>query len=377
MRGKLATIRGRADTFESVNIKTTLVSPSEFCLDIYRDNSTTIAISSTVQKIQVSAKSLTMAQQFLPNTMPLQPLEADTKALLKQSLEEIVQQNPPLEKYSEDDLGGLVAGYTGLAYLFLQMAHRHPQLQIQGHDCNYWAGEYLKGDRGTLELDPGNCGFVSEKLALAAIKACFSKDEKDVAALLDNVPDVVAPDAEGVKKFPSEMIYGRTAMLYMLRLVKKFVPSSTGAVDEAITKICQRVLDTKDNDQGHWLWNGRHYYGAAHGDIGIITQIVLSEPSLAPRLAARVEELLDLQTDAGNWYDTDAPREDTATNPGRVQYCHGAPGFIFCLQSLRPFYPALHDRIDAAIAKAREITWTNGILVKEPSLCHGLFGNGL
>lgn len=323
----------------------------------------------------VPRKSATMAQAYLPNTKPLQPLKADTDALLKQSLEEIIQKNPQQDKYEADDLLGIAAGPTGLAYFFLRMSQTHPDLQIQGHGCIYWAEKYIAGDRGALEIQDKNCGFVCEKLAYEAVKASITKDEKDVAAFLSNIPRIIAKTPEGGEDpFPSEMLYGRAAVLYLLRAIRKSVPGSADSVNEAISKICQKILDTKDNSKGEWLWNGKRYYGAPHGDIGIITQIVLSEPSLAPKLKDRLERLLDLQNESGNWSDTDEVREDSYR---RVQFCHGAPGFTFSLQSLRPYYPDLHERFDKAIERGREVTWDRGILVKEPSLCHGLFGNGL
>ena len=60
-----------------------------------------------------------------------------------------------------------------------------------------------------------------------------------------------------------------------------------------------------------------------------------------------------------------------------VQWCHGAPGFAYSLQALRPYFPQLQGRIDVAVAEAQELVWKQGLLTKEPSLCHGIFGNAL
>ncbi|KHN98841.1 LanC-like protein 1 [Metarhizium album ARSEF 1941] len=313
-----------------------------------------------------------MAQAYLPNTMSLQPLTADTASLLKQSLEGIVRQNPPLEK--DDNNLGLAAGHTALAYLFLRMAQKHADLQIHGHGCMYWAERYMAGDRGPQHVQDKNCGLMCEKLAWEAVRASITGSEEAVATFLENVPRLVEPTPKGEDPFPSEMLYGRAAVLYLLRMVRRFVPSSADPIDEAIGRICQRILESRDNSKGGWLWKGKRYYGAVHGDIGVMTQIVLSDPSLAPRLRTRLEELLDMQADGGNWPATDEDKEDSDR---LVQFCHGAPGFIFALQSLRPFYPMLQERIDGAIEKGRQATWARGLLVKEPSLCHGLFGNGL
>ena len=132
-----------------------------------------------------------------------------------------------------------------------------------------------------------------------------------------------------------------------------------------------------DSDgMGNWEFYGDRFYGPPHGDIDIITQLVLTLPSLAPKLSGKVEELLSLQGPDGNW---PSSRDTMEAKKGweRVQYCHGAPGFVCALQTLRPFYPELHDRIDQAIARGRETTWSRGLLTKEPNLCHGILGNAL
>jgi len=61
-----------------------------------------------------------------------------------------------------------------------------------------------------------------------------------------------------------------------------------------------------------------------------------------------------------------------------VQLCHGAPGFVTSLLAIRQhFAPALQAKMDTAVAKARACIWKEGMLRKEPCLCHGIFGNAL
>jgi len=143
-----------------------------------------------------------------------------------------------------------------------------------------------------------------------------------------------------------------------------------------VKQLTRRILDKDDDGKGHWLWNGARYFGAPHGDIGTLAQIILCVPSLAPELTGLLEELLALQNSEGNWVHT-AKALDAGEAAVRVQYCHGAPGYVFALQSLRPHYPEFAGRFDKAIEKGREVTWAKGILKKEPSLCHGVLGNAL
>lgn len=114
--------------------------------------------------------------------------------------------------------------------------------------------------------------------------------------------------------------------------------------------------------------------GASHGTIRIITQLVVTTPSLAPRLRTKLCAAFDLQTD-GNWPRNVAPAGDD--NPFLMQWCHGAPGFVVSLKATRPYFPEIQGRIDAAITNAQEAIWKYGLIKKEPSLCHGILGNAL
>jgi hypothetical protein len=82
-----------------------------------------------------------------------------------------------------------------------------------------------------------------------------------------------------------------------------------------------------------------------------------------------VSELLDLQTESGTW---PFALEDCKE---LVQFCHGAPGFVISLLAIGDYFPSLHQRIDEAVSKARECIWKNGLIKKEPNLCHGITGN--
>jgi hypothetical protein len=112
--------------------------------------------------------------------------------------------------------------------------------------------------------------------------------------------------------------------------------------------------------------------GAVHGAIGIITQIVLTDPSWAEKLQADLATLLTFQNPSGNW-----PAYLNAGRDKLVQCCHGAPGVIISLVSLRPYFPRLQGKIDVAIEKGRKAILDRGLLTKEPCLCHGISGNAL
>ncbi|KAJ4316905.1 hypothetical protein N0V84_007629 [Fusarium piperis] len=318
-----------------------------------------------------------MDQRYIANNLPAQSLGSDPKELLTYALELVVRHTPPRDVYHDRHLGGLFTGYTGLAYLFLQLSAIHPDLLISGHELIFWARQYLAGDRGHLVLEKGNCGISSEKLSFEAVRACVTKDPGHLVDFLANMPRLLGPYSNPQDDlFPSEIPYGRAGALYMLRMVRHWVPASAGLVESPLQRLTERIMATDDDGRGNWEWHGKRYFGAAHGDMGIITQLVLSNPSLAPQLSHRLERLLELQLPDGNW-PSSARNLKEGRSANLVQWCHGAPGFLYSLTSLRPYFPHLQDRIDSAVEKGQSIIWRHGLLTKEPCLCHGIFGNAL
>jgi hypothetical protein len=254
-----------------------------------------------------------------------------------------------------------------MAYLLLQVSAHRPDLTISGQPAEHWARGYIApGSRGhNLRLGSHGCGVGDEKLAYEAVRCAVSKELNDVRQFVSSVSQIMAVD-----DYPDEMLYGRAGTLYLLRMVRHWVPGSNDLVDPAIAEISNTIM----NRGPRWRWHGRRYLGAVHGDIGIVTQLVLTSPSLAPRLQPIVERLLASQLSDGNWPSSE---ESGASGKGLVQFCHGAPGFVLSLSALRPHFPDLDAEFEAAIGKGRECIWNQGLLKKEPSLCHGIFGNAL
>ena len=60
-----------------------------------------------------------------------------------------------------------------------------------------------------------------------------------------------------------------------------------------------------------------------------------------------------------------------------MQVCHGAPGVVISLLSIRRYFPKLQGKIDKAVARGREAIHERGLLTKESCLCHGISGNAL
>lgn len=286
----------------------------------------------------------------------------DSERHLKCALEAIVTKLPPKQDYSGDKPSGFWAGPTGYAYLFLHVSSLQPRLEVAGHHAAIWASRYMQGARGHVQLDTGRCGIASEKLAYEAVRACISRNLADVEIFVSNIHAILAGDA------PDEILFGRAGTLYMLRMIRHWVPGSDALLEPAVRSITGSIM-------AHgpiWTWHGTPYLGAVHGDIGIVTQLVLTTPSLAGQLEGKLDQLLGMQHASGNW-----PSSAGRTDSTLVQFCHGAPGFLHSLLSLRPYFPGLQHKIDTAIEKGRQCTWREGLLRKEPSICHGAFGNAL
>lgn len=303
-----------------------------------------------------------MGSRHIPNDFP-ELLTVDNGASnLKTALEDILKNYPPLDHYARSDLEGLWSGPTGIAYLFLHVSAAHPKLLISGHHALTWAKSYIEGSRGTLKPSSRGCGIGDEYLCYHAVTAAITRDKTHVEKLVSSIPHICQ------RNYQNELLYGRAGTLYLLRMVRTWVHGSSPLVDDAIAQVSGTIMEAGPD----WTWHGKRYLGAVHGDIGILAQLVLSTPALAPKLESTLKNLLDMQLPDGNW-----PSSVGHEKASLAQFCHGATGFIHSLLSLRPHFPSLWEKIDAAVRKGRGCIWATGLLRKEPSLCHGIFGNAL
>ncbi|KFY38784.1 hypothetical protein V494_04203 [Pseudogymnoascus sp. VKM F-4513 (FW-928)] len=289
----------------------------------------------------------------------------DPKEYLIHSASRIVRDCPPKLPWASLFRGevhrGLFAGPTAIAYFFWTLSIKHADLEIEGKLPLDWCKAYI--ELGQDSVPPHlnvSCGITNEFLTSNAIKACLYKDENLASKVIDALRNLQTDPTY------CEWLKGRAGALYILRIIRKWLPNLTTAVNEVRTELIEDILP-----QQPWVWSDRKYIGSVHGDIGILTQIILSEPSYAPKLESRLLELLDLQGEEGNWPVIEGKEI------GLVQFCHGAPGVLISLFPIRQYFPALHEQIDKAIELGRKVTWERGVLIKEPNICHGITGNAL
>ena len=296
---------------------------------------------------------------------------------LLRSLTKIVTECPPQNPWKLSlggklQVKGLFAGPTSIAYLFLTLTRTHPDLAILNKDAKHWCTAYLGCGQETLPFttvdgnpDSHELGIANEFLAYHCVKAAVAQDLGEVDIVLEALAN------SNVDPALNEIIKGRAGALALLRFLRHWLPESSAKVNTAMKPLINVALENSNP----WTFRKEQYLGAIHGDIGILTQIVLCDPSYAPRLEDKLSALLDLQTESGNW-----PVKDPASGSRVWEFnhlCLGAPGFMFSLTALRPHFPTLETRIDNAVTKGRQCIWKKGILTKRPCLCHGTTGNGL
>ncbi|KAL8826757.1 MAG: hypothetical protein Q9170_007281 [Blastenia crenularia] len=300
-----------------------------------------------------------MVQRYLFNNSDELFKVDNARQELVTSLEKLVQ-NMLIRQLSS-------SGPTSIAYLFLKLSQTHRDLIVSSHHCKSWSRAYLSGNRHQAQVSADKCGVINETLAFLAVQAAWTNDQQH-ASILQNYASSIAQEPGG----SDEWLYGRAGFLYLLRLVRHWSPSSRAAIDACITQVGHRIME----DGPPWEWHGKDYLGAVHGRIGIITQLVLCDPTYAthPKITSALENMLAMQDEeSGNF--------PSSINSGKdhfVQFCHGAPGFALSLQSIQRYSdPSTQADIAHALAKARECIWHQGLLTKEPSLCHGITGNAL
>lgn len=303
-----------------------------------------------------------------PGPITSKPL--DVHGELIACLTRINAYNPPVQTCSTGwKFCGLYSGPTSVAYLFFRLSALYPEFMFKGQSLRDWAEAYLNlGLSGPHHpVEASHCGIGSEVLSQLALKAALERDPSLAQSLC--AWERVINDKQTTGS--NEWLFGRAGYLYLLRLARSAFLQDARTLDlinRVIEKTIQRILSV----QQPWIWHDKNFVGAAHGTFGILCQIAVSSPSSAPALEPMVSDMLRRQFPSGNF-----PSSLPAGRDKLVQFCHGSPGAVLSLRSLRPHLPNLEDQIDHAITKAQADIWNRGLLTKAPSLCHGITGNAL
>jgi hypothetical protein len=295
---------------------------------------------------------------------------------LKSTLQLLLTEAPP-SAFHHAKFGGLYHGPRSIALTLFRLSQIYSSTPIVFENVSLqdWARRYLSlpiPSRKLVTPTADHCGIINECLVSFALHALIDGDETAIRDLC-NQPQLLDPNPMA----SDEWLYGRAGYLYLLRLVMSISPPPSTESLDLVRATTERVVSTILQTDT-WIWHGKEYYGPAHGTIGIITQILLSSPSHLPSVRTKLITLLETQMPDGNF-------ESSAGSSGRgrlVQFCHGAPGFVVSLESIREVVLNISETdlellelIDRVLKKAREVIWSRGALVKEPCLCHGIAGN--
>ncbi|EZG67890.1 lanthionine synthetase C-like protein [Gregarina niphandrodes] len=306
--------------------------------------------------------------------------EEVVKACLKKVLKTLVSGQLE-EKGPSSRNSGLYSGTTSVAYMFYSIYNLlGDEYEVEGLSLMDWSRKYLslseKHGENTSSLKESDCGIGNERMAYNAVAYCLYGDVKYVQDLLECGRYVVKHSKS------NEWLYGRAGYLYFLRLCKNISESQDSddlsyEIDKIAGKVIQAIMETP------WEWRGKHYYGAVHGDIGIITQVTLTCAlldrthwgSLQPKIISKLKTLLELSSLQEGWFPSS---EDSSSGDKLVQFCHGAPGLVISLRSILPYFVQDKDltaKAESIIVTTQDDIYRRGLLTKADCLCHGMSGN--
>ena len=143
----------------------------------------------------------------------------------------------------------------------------------------------------------------------------------------------------------------------------------------------EQLLAVRDPD-GCWTQllygTSTRYIGAGHGFAGNAHALLrhpelLADPDGVGAECARVavEQAIAIDGTA-NWPPHAGGSLEVQPGAIRVQWCHGAPGFVTSLAAAE----AANADLTRILVSGGELTWRAGPLRKGPGLCHGTAGNG-
>lgn len=300
-------------------------------------------------------------------------LAIDYHEELLASLSRINTYNPPVQTCSTGwSFSGFYSGPTSVAYLFYRLSQIYHDLTFKNQSLLEWAEAYLQLSQHVKKPPPtpSHCGIANETLAYTALSAVLNDDASLVKQLCQYSNVINDPNDHG----SNEWLYGRAGYLYFLRLCQIHFGQKDHHAAKLISNTVNTTIKRIMEVPRPWKWQGEQYLGAAHGTVGILAQIILSDPKTAISLASMIlPDLLETQFESGNF-----PPSATVTQDDLVQFCHGGPGFVLSLNSIGAnLVGDLREQVDRAIQLAQEDIKMRGLLTKDPCLCHGIAGNVL
>ncbi|XP_018560773.1 lanC-like protein 2 [Anoplophora glabripennis] len=225
---------------------------------------------------------------------------------------------------------------------------------------------FLCGDAGPLSIGI----VVNHKLG-------NNEEVKQLAARLKSLEkDVLHVHSD----LPNEYLYGRAGYLFAILYANKnvvpppFDDNFIRSVIEAILICGQNMAKAgKFKCPLMYQWHDSYYLGAAHGLSGILYLLLqvkeyLTQEELDALVKPTIDYLITQRFPSGNF-----PSSLGRDSDKYVQWCHGAPGFLYLFTAA---YKAYHDSMYLQLAQdCGDVIWERGLLKKGYSICHGVSGN--
>ncbi|XP_044261291.1 lanC-like protein 2 [Tribolium madens] len=274
-------------------------------------------------------------------------------------------------KYLEYNDYSVYTGTSGIALLKLKKDPDSKQILQEAlqllslHRLRGRRPTFLCGDAGPLALG----AIINYKLEDKAYLDCIEK----IKALSEDVFD---PSSD----LPNEYLYGRAGFLFAILYVNKHI-SPTPFDESFVRKIIETIIICGKNEAKAgkfkcplmYQWHESYYLGAAHGVSGILYLLLqakeyLTENELQAIIKPTVDYLATLRFPSCNF-----PSSLGRDNDKYVQWCHGAPGFLYLFTTA---YKVFGDCKYLQLAlDCGDVIWARGLLRKGYSICHGVSGN--
>ena len=142
------------------------------------------------------------------------------------------------------------------------------------------------------------------------------------------------------------------------------------------------LLESPEHGCRYWTQelHGRRssFLDAVHGFVATASVLVQGRHLLDAEswrawqacITETVQRTARREGDGASWPAELLARTPPEADKKRMQFCHGAPGFVVCLGDM----PG--EALDELLLAAGRATWAAGPIEQGPSLCHGTAGNG-
>lgn len=202
-----------------------------------------------------------------------------------------------------------------------------------------------------------------------------------------------------------EVLQGRAGLLWAILIIRSIAETQDKlALIDSLVQSIRPLIDritasgvrgseqfntsTESADGFMWPWINKFYgFGAMHGTTGILSVLLSCEDqdihNHFDRIAKSIDHLCGVCITAGGYLPMSAPPFPSKASRSRplVQLCHGSPGLLLLLACARRngSFARKHwkEEWDKALELASHKIWSEGLLSKGLSVCHGIAGNAL